>query len=71
MRGKGIEFEITLQGHDWENDLHFNHRISTNMSLFKAIPESLLQRIEISREGIEREYKDMIIKKGKHIKRVK
>ena len=66
-----IEFEIILQGHDWENDLHFSQRAMSNVSLFQHLPESLLMRLEVIREAMERQYKDAIIKQGKHIKLVK
>jgi hypothetical protein len=63
-----IEFKIILQGHDWENDLHFNHFIATDLSLFENIPNSLLMRLDVARRSIENEYKNTIIKKQLHLK---
>ena len=65
-----IEFQIVLQGHDWKNDLHFQHIIRMD-SLFERFPEALQSRLEYAREILEKEYKHMLIKHGKHIKVVK
>ncbi len=66
-----IKMELTMEGHDWENDLHFSYKIPVDMSLFERYPEAINDYIERARRVLEDQYKTMIIEKKMHLKVVK
>ena len=63
-----MELQISIDGHDWENDLHFSYRLPVNMSLFEKHPEAINYHIEGARRELEHSYKKALIEKKKHLK---
>lgn len=44
-----MQMYLTMEGHDWENDLHFSYKLPVEMSLFEQYPEAINHHIEGAR----------------------
>lgn len=63
-----MQMYLTMEGHDWQNDLHFSYKLPVKMDLFERYPEAINHHIENARRQLEDEYKKMLIEKKKHLK---
>ena len=64
----GLRIHVRIEGHDWENDLHYGFVVPIELSAFEQYPQYLCEQLERYRREMETKYKKDFIEKGHHLK---
>jgi hypothetical protein len=66
-----LEFNVSLEAHDWENDLHYLVRIKRPIGTLLNCPPLISQELQRHIEGVIEIYKKNMVEKKLHLKIVK